>query len=125
MSSFLSPAWLAQLTTLAGGDQVGPDAIVVQHRITGGPDGEIAFVIEIEGSRLRTRLGTDPNAVATLTESYTTALALHRGEITPREAFLGGLIRMSGDMRRTIEAASGLSALDPVLTLLRARRVDA
>lgn len=125
MPTFLSPAWLEQLTSLAGGDQVGPDAIIIQHLIRGGPEGDIAFVIEVEGAHLRARAGTDPRAAATLSQSYDTAVALHQGELTPRQAFLGGLIRMRGDMRSTILAAADLSPLDSVLIPLRARRVDA
>jgi hypothetical protein len=121
--SFLSPSWLEQLTVLAGGDEVGPGATVVQHVVTGGPDGDIAFVLEIDGGRVRAQPGHDERAVVTLTEDWDTALRLHRGELTARQAFLGGLIRVRGDVRRMVPAASGLAALAPAIATLRERTV--
>lgn len=125
MPTFLSPEWLAQLTALAGGDDVGPTAILVQHVVTDGPDGDIAFLLEIDGGRVRARLGRDDCAVVTLTESWDTAVHLHRGELTAREAFLGGLIRIRGDVRQVPQAASGLSSLGPAIATLRKSTVGA
>jgi len=125
VSYFLSPAWLEQLTALAGGDDVRPDATVIQQVVTGGPSGDIAFVLEVDGGRVRARSGRDARAVVTLTEAWDTAVRLHRGELTAREAFLGGLIRVRGDVRRVIEAAAGLSSLDPATAALRERTVGA
>ena len=125
MSSFLSPEWLEQLSALAGGDEVGPDATVIQQVVTGGPNGDIAFLLQVEGARVRAVPGTDAHAAVTLLESWDTAVRLHRGELTLREAFLGGLIRVRGDVRRMVEAAAGLSALAPALALLQERTVDA
>ena len=125
MSSFLSPAWLEQLTALAGGDEVGPDATIVQHVVTGGPSGDIAFLLEVDRGRVRASPGTDARAVVTLLQSWDTAVRLHRGELSAREAFLGGLIRVRGDVRRMTEAAAGLSALAPALATLQERTVHA
>lgn len=125
MSTFLSPDWLEELSALAGGDQVGPGAIVVQQLVTGGPGGDIAYVLEIDGGSARARPGRDGRAVVTLTESWDTAVRLHRGELTAREAFLGGLIRVRGDVRQVVAAASGLAALGPALSTLREGTVDA
>ena len=125
MSTFLSPAWLEQLTALAGGDGVGPGATIVQQVVTDGPEGDIAYVLDIEGGRVRARPGWDDRAVVTLTESWDTAVHLHRGELTAREAFLAGMIRIRGDVRQVLVAASGLAALGPAIAELRERTVDA
>jgi len=125
VSYFLSPAWLEQLTALAGGDEVGPDATIVQQVVTGGPTGDIAFVLDVDAGRVRPRPGRDARAVVTLTEGWDTALRLHRGELSAREAFLGGLIRVRGDVRRVLPAAAGLSSLGPALATLRQSTVDA
>ncbi len=119
MSPFLSPEWLDQLTALAGGEEIGPAPTVVQQVITGGPSGDVAFVLEIDAGRVRARPGRDLRAVVTLIEAWDTAVRLHRGELTAREAFLGGLIRVRGDVRLIVEAASGLDALSPALAELR------
>ena len=125
MSTFLSPAWLEQLSGLAGGDQVGPGASVVQQLVTGGPNGEIAYFLEIQDGRVRASPGWDERAVVTLTETWDTAVRLHRGELTARQAFMHGLVRVRGDVRQVLMAASGLAALGPALTALREDTVDA
>jgi len=125
VSPFLSPSWLEQLTALAGGDEVGPGATVIQQVVTGGPAGDIEFVLDVEAGRVRARPGRDARAVVTLTEAWDTALQLHRGELTAREAFLGGLIRVRGDVRLVVQAAAGLSSLGPVIASLQEHTVDA
>jgi len=125
VSYFLSPSWLEQLSALAGGDEVGPDALIIQQVVTGGPTGDIAFVLDIETGRVRARPGRDTRAVATLTEAWDTAVQLHRGDLTAREAFLGGLIRVRGDVRCLVQAATGLAALGPAIAGLREATVDA
>ncbi len=52
-------------------------------------------------------------------------MRLHRGELTARQAFLGGLVRVRGDVRRMVEAAAGLSSLGPALAALRERTAGA
>lgn len=119
MPSFLSPQWLERLSALAGGDQVGPDAAIVQQVVTGGPDGDVTFFLEIDGSSVRATPGRNERAGITLTESWDTAVRLHTGRLTAREAFLGGLIRVRGDVRLMVEVAAGLSGLGPSLAGLR------
>ena len=119
MPSFLSPQWLEQLTVLAGGAEVGPHPTVVQQVVTGGPDGDVAFVLEVDRGKVRVTPGRDPQAVVTLVESWDTAVRLHRGQVTAREAFMHGLIRVRGDVREIVDAAAGLSSLAPALASLR------
>ena len=125
MPSFLSPSWLEQLTALAGGDQVGAAPTVVQLVVTDGPDGDVAFLLDVDAGHVRARPGRDPLAIVTLTVSWDTAVRLHQGTLTAREAFLGGLVRVRGDVRVIVEAASGLSRLGPALTALREEAVGA
>jgi putative sterol carrier protein len=117
--SFLSPSWLEQLTALAGGDGVGPSPTVVQQLVTGGPDGDIAFVLEVDQGKVRATPGRNPDAVVTLIESWETAVRLHHGQVTAREAFMNGLIRVRGDVRKIVDAAAGLASLAPALAALR------
>lgn len=121
MFPFLSASWLEQLTVAAGGHDVGPDATVVQQVVMGGPDGDIAFVLEVEGGRLRARPGRDPTAVVTLIEAWETAVRIHRGELTPQEAFRAGLVKVRGDVRRVVEAAATLGSLGLATSALRER----
>ncbi len=125
MLTFLSASWLEQLSVAAGGQDVGPDATVVQQVVTGGPDGDIAFVLEVEGGCLRATPGRDPRAVVTLIEAWDTAVLIHRGELTPHEAFRSGLVKVRGDVRRLVEAAATLGSLGPATAALRERTARA
>ena len=125
MPSFLSPPWLEQLTALAGGDQVGAAPTVVQMVVTDGPDGDVAFLLDVDAGHVRTRPGRDPRAAVTLTLSWATAVRLHQGALAARDAFLGGLVRVRGDVRVMVGAAAGLSRLGPALAALRQETVGA
>lgn len=124
MTFFLSPSWLDQITAAAGGDMVGPGATVVQHVVTGGPDGDVAFVLDIQNGHLRARPGHDPTAVVTVTQSWETAELLHRGELTPPDAFRRGLVKLRGDVSRLVEVVATIGPLGPALQALREHPVD-
>lgn len=119
MLPFLSASWFEALTVAADGEGIGPDATVVQQVVTGGPDGDIAFVLEIEGKRLRATPGRDSRAVVTLTEAWGTAVRIHDGDLTAHEAIRAGLVKVGGDVRRLIEMASALTSLGPAAGVLR------
>lgn len=125
MVTFLSPSWLEQLTTAAGGDQVAPGATVVQQIVTGGPDGDVAFVLEVEAGHLRARPGFDDRATVTLTQAWDTAVRVHRGQLAPADAFRAGLVKVRGDARGLVELAATLEPLGPATTALRERTLGA
>jgi hypothetical protein len=123
--TFLSPAWLEQLTAAAGGGAVGPGAAVVQLVVTGGPDGDVGVVLELEPGCFRARPGRDPQAVLTLTQSWETAWRIHRGELSAPEAFRAGLVKVRGDAAPLVELATTLGPLGPAVAPLREQTVDA
>ena len=125
MLPFLSASWLEQLTIAAGGHEIGPEAAVVQRVVTGGPDGEIAFVLEVDDGHVRASPGRDARAGVTITEAWDTAVRIHRGELTAHDAIRAGLVKVRGDVRRLVEAAGGLRFLGPATGLLRERTVYA
>ena len=122
---FLSPAWLERLTTAAGGGAVGPGAAVVQLVVRGGPDGEVAFVLEVDPGRVRARPGRDPEAGVTLSLAWETAWRINRGELSAPEAFRAGLVKVRGDAAPLVELAATLSPLGPAAATLREETVDA
>lgn len=123
--TFLSPTWLEQLTAAAGGDPSGPGATVVQLVVTGGPDGEVAYVLELEPGRFGARPGRHPEAGVTLTLAWETAWRIHRGELSAPEAFRAGLVKVGGDAADLVELAATLSSLGPAVATLREQTVDA
>lgn len=125
MFAFLSASWLEQLTIAASGHEVGPEATVVQRVVTEGPEGEIAFVLEIDDGHVRASPGRDPRAAVTITEAWDTAVRIHQGELTAHDAIRAGLVKVRGDVRRLVEAAGGLGFLGPATAGLRERTVYA
>ncbi len=119
MFPFLSASWLEQLTIAASGHEVGPQATVVQRVVTEGPEGEIAFVLEVDDGHVRASPGRDPSAAVTITEAWETAVRIHRGELTPHDAFRAGLVKVGGDVRRLVEAAATLGSLGVATSALR------
>ena len=125
MFTFLSPVWLEQLTAAAGGGEVGPDAVVVQLVVTGGPDGDVGVVLELGPGCFQARSGHDPGAGVTLTQTWHTAWRIHRGELSAPEAFRGGLVKVRGDATLLIMLAATLGPLGPAIATLREKTVDA
>ena len=100
---------------------MGSDPLVVQQLVTGGPDVDIAFVLEVDEGHLRVRPGRAPKPVVTLTEAWETAVLIHRGELTVHEAFRAGLVKVRGDVRPLVAVAATLAPLGPATAALRER----
>ncbi len=122
---FLSPAWLEQLTAAAGGGAKGSGSAVVQLVVAGGPNGDVAFVLDVGPGSFGARPGRDPEAVVTLTQSWETAWRIHRGELSAPEAFRAGLVKVRGDAAPLVDLAASLSPLGPAVATLREQTVDA
>ena len=72
MAKYLSQEWLDRQCEL--GRDLSPEAgasAVVQHVVTGGPDGDVRYVLTVEDGIVTTAaLGADPDADVTLTTPY-------------------------------------------------------
>lgn len=123
--AFLSPAWLEQLTAAAGGGAKGSGSAVVQLVVTGGPDGDVAFVLEVGTGSVGARSGRDPESAVTLTLAWETAWRINRGELSAPESFRAGLVKVRGDAAPLVDLAASLSPLGPAVATLREQTVDA
>jgi hypothetical protein len=103
VSEFLSPAWFA--------DRAGPEPpadtvrLTIQQRVTGCPDGDVAYVLRVLDDAVHIAPGTAA-ADVTITEDYATARAVHTGELTPAAAVAGGRVKISGAVSRLVEHAA-------------------
>ena len=121
---FLSPAWFdAVQAALDASDAVtdatGDTALRVLQVVTGGPDGDISYLVTVE--RGVVRIGpAAPEVVAdvTLAATWDTAVAIATGAMAPHDAFTTGRLVVRGDidvLRAQAPALAGLShAFDEV-----------
>ena len=105
MTEFLSPTWFAdKAIALPAGDA----ELTIQQRVTGGPNGDVAYVLRVWGDGVSVEPGTDPNADVTLSEDYETALAVHEGRLSAAAALAAGRVQVSGAVARLLEHSAAL-----------------
>lgn len=100
MVAFLSQPWLDLHTSLSTDlpERSGASA-TLQFVVTGGPAGEVVYVLAIADGRLAAaRLGRDDAAEVTFTESFADAAAIARGELDLHVGFMQGRVKFVGDM---------------------------
>jgi hypothetical protein len=105
MVEFLSPEWVErQRELLAGlpGDEGGA-TVRVQHVVTGGADGDVAYHLAFEGGRVVDgELGTDPDAEVVLTTVHEVAAEIAAGDVEPSVAFMQGRLKTEGPTARLL-----------------------
>lgn len=67
------------------------------------------------------RAGAAPDADATFTQDWATAVAVATGSLGAQEAFISGRIRFTGDHTRLVDAAPLFAALDAAFEAVNAR----
>lgn len=100
MAKYLSQEWLDRQCEL--GRDLPRDAgasAVVQHVVTGGPDGDVRYVLTVEDGIVTTAvLGTDADADVTLTTPYAESVSILQGELDANAAFMQGRMKVTGNM---------------------------
>ena len=113
MAKYLSQEWLDEGRKLAEDQPVRPGATAkMQYVVTGGPDGDVAYAVEIDGGRVRLTSGRAPAADVTITEDYETATAIHQGKLTLQDAFMAGRVKVAGNLATLVAHQGTLAAVD-------------
>jgi putative sterol carrier protein len=112
---FLSPEWAEALKTELNGSEEFAKAAqgqtaTIQQVIT-GPDGETRYWIRIADATIDMGLGDAENPDVTITESYDTAVAMARSELSPVTAFMTGKVKVGGNMGLLLGMQGVLSQL--------------
>jgi putative sterol carrier protein len=106
MVTFLSPEWVErQRELLAGlpGEPAEGATVRVQHVVTGGPDGDVAYHLAFDGGRVVDGgLGTDADAEVVLTTVHEVAAAIAAGDVEPSVAFMQGRLKTEGPTARLL-----------------------
>jgi putative sterol carrier protein len=75
----------------------------------------------VEDGRVQLTPGRADDADTTITEDYSTAAALARGETTPQDAILAGRVRVSGDLGALLKGQEVLELVRAGFDDVRAR----
>lgn len=124
MVRYLSLAWIDALSqevatsdalaALAGTHQIG-----VTQVVTDGPEGNVVYHLRLGGGTASFGAGPAEAEDVCMEQTWATAAAVATGEMNAQEAFIKGLIRLTGNQQKLIESQPVFAALDAVFTSVR------
>ena len=85
--------------------------VTIQQVVTGGPAGDVRYWVRIDDGAVEAGPGEVEEPDATVTQSYTTAVAVSRGELAVEEALLEGRVRLAGDVSVLLRHAAALGGV--------------
>lgn len=95
-------------------------AVSLREIITSTPFDDVTYVMTIDDGVISITRNTDTVADVTFTQSYDTAVALHKGELTTHDAFFAGRVRVAGHLNTLLENADLLQGIAPAFESVRA-----
>jgi predicted RecB family endonuclease len=127
MARFLSEEWfalarqaVAAATDAPDGVTWGSDPVAVRHRVTGGPDGDIDYVVRAAGGRFSIEPAAGGPVDIEVVETYANAAAISQGRLTPAAAFAAGELKLNGDVALLAARQDDFAALGRLLDPVRA-----
>ena len=124
MVRYLSLAWIDALSQeVAKSDALGTLAdthqIGVTQVVTDGPEGTVIYHLRLGCGTASFGAGPAEAEDVRMEQSWATAAAVATGELNAQEAFIKGLIRLTGNQQKLIESQPVFAALDAVFTSVR------
>jgi putative sterol carrier protein len=121
---YLSLAWIDALSQeVANSSELA--ALADQHRIgvtqvvTDGPEGNVTYHLRLGDGSASFGAGPAEAEDVHMEQSWATATAVATGELNAQEAFIKGLIRLTGNQQKLIDSQPVFAALDAVFTSVR------
>lgn len=120
---FLSPEWAEAFEAALNADPsfregIAGQRVRLQNVITDAEGGEIRYWVRIEDGAARLGLGDIEAPDAVVTQSYRTAVALARGELSPVSAFMTGKLKVSGNLIALMGLQGPFSAFPEIMASL-------
>ena len=117
---FLSQEWAQAVTDALNGSDTFKAAaskatITLQQVVTDAPEGEdLHYWLSIDKGSATLGVGDNPAAEVTVTQSYATAVALAKGELSGVSAYMSGQLQISNVMK-AMSLQGPLQALAPLI----------
>lgn len=116
---FLSPEWAQAVKEAVNAspgfaEVAGSTKIKIQQVVTAGPDGDVHYWLSLSDGVLDVGLGEAEDAAATISQSYETAVALTKGELSPVAAYMSGKIQIT-NLMKVMGMQGVLSQLGPII----------
>src|SRR5690348_16625395 len=124
MPRYLSPEWFESAQRAAAGNAALHAAtkgahVVVEHEVTGGPDGDVRFHVVVDDGRVEIVNAPAPEPTVTFVQDYETASSIGRGELSAQGAFLTGRLRVRGDVPKLVDEMDAFGGVDDLFDGLR------
>lgn len=105
MASFLSDDHFSAAHEALAADAGFQNAIAnvtlgVQFDVSGGPDGDVTYYLDIADGAATTEKGPLESADVTVSSDYETSAAISKGELNVQMAFMTGKIKVGGNMAK-------------------------
>jgi len=123
---YLSDEWVTALGAALAAD---PDLaatcpnppLVIEQTIRDGTEGTVVYHLVLDRRAIRAEPGAAESPTMRFTLDLVTAVAITRGELSARAAFMEGRLRLDGDTQAILVAAPLLDKLHDPLVSLRER----
>ena len=124
MVRYLSLAWIDALSEeVANSSALAALAdahrIAVTQVVTDGPEGDVTYHLRLGDGQASFGAGPAEGEDVCMQQSWATATAVATGDLNAQEAFIKGLIRLTGNQQKLIESQPVFAALDAVFTSVR------
>ena len=116
---FLSDEWIADLDAAARRSEAltaWAQRLVVEQRVTGGPDGERCYHVVLGDGAPRVVTGRAEAPDVTLTADDATARAIHEGRDNAQRALAEHRLHLSGNLDAVVASSDALAALRDVFS---------
>ena len=124
MVRYLSLAWIDALSEeVANSSALAALAdthkISVTQVVTDGPEGDVTYHLQLGDGHASFGAGRADGEDVCMEQSWATATSVATGDLNAQEAFIKGLIRLTGNQQKLIESQPVFAALDAVFTSVR------
>lgn len=119
---FLSDEWAqalkAELNGSDGFKEAAAGKTATIQQVIGAGDDEIHYWISLADGAIDMGIGDSAGADATITETYDTAVALAKSELSPVTAFMTGKVKIAGNMGMLLGLQNVLALLPAAMAAI-------